>query len=381
MTGQTPPPDPAVPRLIGRARGRASGPTLVCVAGMHGNEPAGVKALRRVFRSLARHGGIRGEVVGLAGNLQALACGERYLDVDLNRQWRPGTLDAVREKRMTEAEGAEVLELDDAIRVVLARRRGPAYFVDLHTTSSPSPPFAVISDSLANRSFARRFPVPIVLGLEEELEGAIADHAQRLGCVTMGFEAGRHDDPASVDLHEALVWTALQTTGICKGPGTGRFVERLRNAGRHLPAFVEIADFHRIESRVAFEMRPGFENFQPVQAGELLARERGEEVRARLDARLFLPLYQGLGDTGFCLVRRVASFWISASTVLRRLRLGAIVHWLPGVRRHPTRPGAVVVHTTIARWFVIEVFHLLGFRRRCREGRQIVFDRRSSTTW
>jgi predicted deacylase len=39
-------------REIGRAGGGRSGPTLIAVAGIHGNERAGITAARRV---LARH--------------------------------------------------------------------------------------------------------------------------------------------------------------------------------------------------------------------------------------------------------------------------------------------------------------------------------------
>ena len=41
-------------RLIGRYRGVEPGPTVLCVAGVHGNEPAGVHALRRIFDDLER---------------------------------------------------------------------------------------------------------------------------------------------------------------------------------------------------------------------------------------------------------------------------------------------------------------------------------------
>lgn len=39
-------------RVLGRIRGEAPGPTLVVVAGMHGNELGGVEAVRRVLARL-----------------------------------------------------------------------------------------------------------------------------------------------------------------------------------------------------------------------------------------------------------------------------------------------------------------------------------------
>ena len=46
-------------REIGRLVGEEPGPTLVIVAGIHGNEPAGTEAARRVFARLSRGEGKR----------------------------------------------------------------------------------------------------------------------------------------------------------------------------------------------------------------------------------------------------------------------------------------------------------------------------------
>ena len=45
-----------VERVLGRIRGASEGPTLIFVAGLHGNEPAGVQALQRVFPELEANG-------------------------------------------------------------------------------------------------------------------------------------------------------------------------------------------------------------------------------------------------------------------------------------------------------------------------------------
>jgi len=39
-------------RVVGRYRGTRPGPLVIFVAGLHGNEPAGVEALERLFRGL-----------------------------------------------------------------------------------------------------------------------------------------------------------------------------------------------------------------------------------------------------------------------------------------------------------------------------------------
>ena len=143
-----------------------------------------------------------------------------------------------------------------------------------------------------------------------------------------------------------------------------------------MPAVVEIRHRHAIEASDAFRMRPGFENFARVAAGDLLAEDRRGEVRARRAGRVLLPLYQGLGQEGFFLGREVRPFWLALSAWLRRLHLERFVRWLPGVDVHPTRADSFLVDARIARLWPVELFHLLGYRRRRPEGERLCFSRR-----
>ncbi len=361
-----------IERVIGRYRGAEPGPTLMCVAGIHGNEPAGVYALQRVFETLSRERPpARGEIVGLVGNRRALAEGRRYVAKDLNRQWTPARM-----KRMGTPEDGELIELRAALHDVFESRRGPVQMLDLHTTSSRSAPFTVINDTLPNRQFARHFPVPTILGFEEHVHGTIADYAHRLGCLTLGFEAGQHDDPAAVDLHEAAVRLALALTGVLPQEPTVPWTRRLSEAANGLPRYFELRDRHPLEESDSFRMLPGFENFQAVGTGQPLARNRDGVVRAKQAGRIFMPLYQDMGEDGFFLVRSVKPFWLEVSTMLRRSRLGNLVTRLPGVRPHPTRTHAVTIDPRVARWYVSEIFHLLGYQRRDSENGRLVFARR-----
>jgi len=110
---------------------------------------------------------------------------------------------------------AEVRGLLDALEGELHTAEHGAFVLDLHTVSATSPPFLAIEDSLPARRFARRFPVPIVLGMEEELGGLLMDHVTNaFGQVALVFEAGRHDDPDSVAVHEAAIWVGLEAAGM-----------------------------------------------------------------------------------------------------------------------------------------------------------------------
>ena len=85
-------PDRFWPRVVARLRGRADGPMLIVLGGIHGNEPAGLHAIEPLLEppglALAR-----GDLVVLSGNRGALAEGVRYLERDLNRGWSETSLE------------------------------------------------------------------------------------------------------------------------------------------------------------------------------------------------------------------------------------------------------------------------------------------------
>ncbi|MFQ5349666.1 MAG: succinylglutamate desuccinylase/aspartoacylase family protein [Thermoanaerobaculia bacterium] len=365
-------------RVVGHVTAPEPGPTLFVVGGLHGNEPAGLMGLERVFARIGEVGLARGEFIGVAGNLEALAVGRRFVDEDLNRIWLRPRLEALRTNEPVSVEERELRELDEQLRATLARARGEVYGLDLHTISGPGPAFVVIDDTLLNRRYANRFPVPLVLGLDEELSGTMAHHLTAEGVIPVGFEAGQHEESAAAERAEAAIWIALEAAGLL-ADGQAEFTaarRRLLNESRGLPFFVEVRHRHAIIPGDGFRSRPGLISFQPVESGEPLADDHSGEIRAPLDGMVLMPLYQEQGEDGFFLVRPVKAFWLRLSERVRPWRLERFLHWLPGVHRHPDHDGAFIIDRRIARWEALQIFHLLGFRRRWTADRYLVMARR-----
>lgn len=368
------------PRVLGRL-GTNTGPILVVVAGLHGNEPMGVLGLERALTRVESTGtSLAGRVIGLVGNRRALSVGRRFIDHDLNRSWFPDRIELLRANpEPLSPEDHELIELDRELEPLIRAAPGRTYLLDLHTTSGPGPAFAVLEDTLANRTFALNFPVPMVLGFEEEVGGTLSHYLGGYGLTGIGFEAGQHRDPRAADRAEAAVWTAFEAAGMLSSdhPELRKARRWLQNESAELPAIVEVRYRHAISSGDGFQMEAGYRTFQPVARGQRLARDRSGDVQSPSDGLLLMPLYQKQGEDGFFVVRPVLPIWLRMSALLRRYRFERFVHLLPGVRKHPERPGAFIVDRRIARFLMLELFHLLGFRRVGPAGRFVVLTRRS----
>jgi succinylglutamate desuccinylase len=368
-------------RVIGRIRADAPGPTLLVVGSIHGNEPAGVEALEAVVEKLTRESLLtRGDFVAVVGNVEALETGARYIDEDLNRRWSPDALDRLRAPGAARrSEERERRELHAELERGFASARGPVVLLDLHTMSGEGKPFAVFADTLRSRRFARRFPVPAILGLEENLENTLADYVGLLGHVAVAFEGGQHRDPDSMANLAAVVWIALGELLLVEPSRAGIEAERarLRRTTEGIPAILEVTYRHAITPKDRFQMRPGFRSFEAVYSGQVIADDAGGGVAVPSDGFLLMPLYQKLGNDGFFVVRRVRGFWLALSAALRTLHAGRIAHWLPGVSRLPDDPHALSVDRKVARYYSLPILHLLGFRRRSEEGDRLTVERRA----
>lgn len=372
-----------LPRVLGTWDQGLPGPTLLMLAGIHGNEPAGVSAVQRVFAALQeRRLPIAGRLVALAGNLGALRDGRRYRKRDLNRQWGQAQVQALlaREPALLADEDHEQRELLRCFQECLDSARGPVVFVDLHTSSAPGSPFLCLADTIDNRRLGLATTVPIILGIEETIDGASLEWFAQRGICALAVEGGQHGAPAAVDNHEAVLWLMLLQLGLLRATdvdATAAYAQ-LARASQGVPRIVEIVHRHAITPADRFTMAPGFTNFAPVGKGQLLANDARGAVRAPYDCRVLLPLYQAQGDDGYFLARPVRPFWLRVARWLRALRLDAIVHWLPGVRRDPADPCTILANPGVARWWTTELFHLLGFRKEARRGSLLAFTRRRS---
>jgi succinylglutamate desuccinylase len=127
-------------------------------------------------------------------------------------------------------------------------------------------------------------------------------------------------------------------------------------------------------------MKSGFTNFYPVDKAHTIAHDRHGPILTEEGGYLFMPLYQKQGEDGFFLIRPIRPFWLRLSAWLRHRRVDRLLHWLPGVSKLPANENGLHINTQVARWFVVEICHLLGYRKHAQEGDELIVYRRRQTS-
>lgn len=355
-----------VERIIGHIKGEEPGPTLIFMGGIHGNEPSGVFALKKIVADIPDRGiTIKGNVYALSGNLWALERGVRFHKEDLNRVWT--------EERIAQLNGqapedhqdiGQQMEILKVIREILKTEKGPFYFFDLHTTSAETLPFLTVNDSMLNRKFTIQYPLPIILGIEEYLEGPLLSYLNEMGYVAFGFEAGQHDALASIENNVAFIYLSMVFCGSVHPDQIQyhRCYEILAKTTGDFRKIYEIFFRYLIKPQEDFKMRPGFFNFQRVRNGQEIAESNGKAIKAKKDGRIFMPLYQSQGSEGFFGIRKVLPLFLVLSAFLRKIRFDRFFVLLPGVNWHSEDRRTLVVNKRIALFFAKQFFHLMGYR-------------------
>lgn len=236
-----------------------------------------------------------------------------------------------------------------------------------------------MGDTIRNRRFASATPVPVVLGIEEQIEGTLSAFLNELGYVAINFEGGQHTDPQSVDHHTAAIWLSLVSCGCltpAQVPDYAMHKARIAAATSGIPTIFESRFRYAIGKEEAFSMLPGFSNFQTIQKGQHLANSNNQPVVAPSNGRIFMPLYQQQGNDGFFIIRAIRPIWLVLSVGARKLNIDRYLNWLPGIRRHHQQADTLIVNRRVARFLSVEFFHLLGYRKVHEQGKFLHVTRR-----
>ena len=309
-------------RIIGTYTEGNPGPLLICIGGIHGNELAGVQALKRIFElineepSKNHEFAFYGTLVGLRGNITALNKKQRYITKDLNRQWASKNVQRILQSTDNEldAEDKELKALHACIRECIdTYEPTKLILMDLHTTTAHGGIFSIATDDRDSQVIASELHAPVVRGLLNGIDGTTLHYfnTKNIGINTVAvcFESGQHDDLDSIDNAVAAIINCLRSVG-CVEPQNieNKHDERLLKYSANLPKITDLIYCHDIHEGDNFEMKPGYYNFQFIKKDELLAHDKNGEIRSKDNALILMPLYQKQGNDGFFLIKKVEDF-------------------------------------------------------------------------
>jgi len=302
-------------RIIGEYIGKNHGPLLIVFGAMHGNEPAGVKALEMVFKMLEVEPitnptfKFSGKLIGLIGNLEAYQKQLRFIDKDLNRCWRSELI--TYEGNDEIAEQREIREIIDLIQSEIKNYNPTELIIlDLHTTSSFGGIFSIVNETPKSTKIAQAFHAPVISGFMNILAGTTLHffNSQQFNIPTTAvtFESGQHQEQLSINRAIAAIVNCLK---VCKLVDEEHIENQhdkiLIDYSADLPTNVELIYSYSIDENEDFIMRPGFENFKSVTKGEILADNENGPIACQHESLILMPLYQKQGDDGYFLVKKI----------------------------------------------------------------------------
>ncbi len=306
-------------RIIGRYEGTEKGTLLICLGSIHGNEPAGTRALELMFKMLEVEPitnpsfSFKGRLLGLRGNLRAIQAGKRYLEKDLNRQWTVENVNRIMAADLVDlvAEDLEIRELMEVInQEIVEYQPSKIVLLDLHTTTAFGGIFTVVTDAPESLKIGLELHAPVIRGLLKGVKGTSLHYfiEENIGIPTVAvcFESGQHKEQLSINRAIAAITNCMRTIGCVRAEDVeNQHDQLLIEFSKGLPKVSQLIMTHAIGETDAFVMRKGYKNFQPVQQGEVVADDKKGGIKIVKDGHLLMPLYQKQGDDGFFLIESV----------------------------------------------------------------------------
>lgn len=256
---------------------------VAVVGSVHGNEPCGLRAIAQLQAEL-ESGQLplsRGTLSLVHGNPHATALGLRHTPegVDLNRLF-DYRFESVLPSATWAYEHYRALEL----RPLLAR---VDVLLDLHSTTAPSPPFAIVSQVPESRELGR------ALGLGYVTEGwdgpgLLADRVlsaplTRMGRPAVSVECGQHVQPSAVDVAYKCIRRFLDQLGVIPMPAVPE--------GADAPAPAITLRLHAAVKRPSSEFRfvRPLASMDRLASGELIGRDDDLALSANRSCYVIMP--------------------------------------------------------------------------------------------
>ncbi len=251
------------------------GPHLLCLGGVHGNEPCGTIALKRIVDMFSS-----GALLLQTGKLTIIpCCNEKasaqniiYIDENLNRCIRKYDTPQNNEQKAAHALTQFIDQCD--------------IMIDLHSTTAPTTPFGFLdTDSLSGRALAGAIGLEKILIdwpalYPDDQRPTTQTYAEAAGKLALTIECGQHADPTAPIRGEKYILHALSFLGLT--PPT------IEPPPAIVTSYLKMCGVFYQENQMSFS-KP-YQSFTAVSHGEVIAaNDKGQTIFAPCDGEIIMP--------------------------------------------------------------------------------------------
>jgi len=178
----------------------------------------------------------------ILGNPKAVECNKRFVDINLNRIFTPHFM-----KKKTDLLGKELYEVSRLEEIAPEIEKCDEY-LDIHSTSAPTVPFAIVTPGEESENIAKKFPVNFILhNLVKVIVGTSLDHAhafKKIGCCV---ECGQHRERQSVEVAKETIQAFLSKSHSSACSKEILFVDKAEILHKGFKFCVDAKAFDRIQ--------------------------------------------------------------------------------------------------------------------------------------
>ena len=245
---------------------KITGPNLVIMAGVHGDEPCGVVALRE---AMSKYTITRGRITWIIGSPEAVINSRREYQTNLNRMFRADWLLSKFEKQTYEyvrsRELMPILAEADAL-------------LDIHSSTTPDTIPFVICESQSYQT-AALLPVTIVVSGIDTLHPTGTDaYVNEKGRQGICIECGNHNDLQAVEVAKEAIKSFLCAFGVIQ-------IEEL--ASPIAQRYIKAEWIYKNKSK--FLLAKDFPEFARINEGEVIGYDGGKAIYANTSGVILFP--------------------------------------------------------------------------------------------
>jgi succinylglutamate desuccinylase len=311
-------------RIIGERVGGKPGPLMIVFAQIHGNEPAGYKAVKELFKAIDleylknTNFEFCGRIIALQGNMKAAQAEVRFIKKDLNRSWLPKEIDRIRKTETVESldpEDQEIKENLDLIDAYIEMCQPPRVVIlDLHTTTAHGGLFTIPSQNSEARRIGLSMHAPVLHGFLDGLKGTTLHYFSQenfeVNINAVCFEAGQHQSEDSYKHAVSAIIQCFKAIGGFYAKDIEiKHDQLLEERSKGLPLEAKLMYVHSVDPSANFRMKDTkiYNNFDPITKGEILAYDKNGPIKSPYDGLILMPLYQAQGDDGFFVIQELTA--------------------------------------------------------------------------